>query len=148
MGNGKTKNLGMSMWVLNEFVHKSIQIENACNFFFNQLLHLCLVNVRRKQAALSLRRNQMQTETSLPKRKRTKFSRRHTRQSQRANQPGCMVMGTWQKTQLEGSCWMRIARNKFVWRSNCIRSTSSSWDHLGSYKNKWQHGKLTGKPKG
>ena len=39
----------------------------------------------------------MQRKTSLPKRKRTRFSRRQTWQSQSANQPSCMVMGTWQK---------------------------------------------------
>ena len=43
---------------------------------------------------------------------------------------------------------MRIARNKFVERSNNMRNTSSSWNHLGSYNNKCQHGKLTGKQKG
>ena len=43
---------------------------------------------------------------------------------------------------------MRIARNKFIGRSNSIRNTSSSWYHLGSYNNKYQHGKLTGKQKG
>ena len=43
---------------------------------------------------------------------------------------------------------MRITRNKFIGRSNSIRNTSSSWNHLGSYNNKCQHGKLTGQPKG
>ena len=43
---------------------------------------------------------------------------------------------------------MRIARNKFVGRSNSIKNTSSSWNHLGSYNNKCQHEKLTGKQKG
>ena len=31
---------------------------------------------------------------------------------------------------------MRIAKNKFVGRSNSIRNTSSSWNHLDSYNNK------------
>ena len=42
---------------------------------------------------------------------------------------------------------MQITRNKFVGRSNSIRNTSSSWNHLGSYNNKCQHRKLTGKSK-
>ena len=42
---------------------------------------------------------------------------------------------------------MRIARNKFIGKSNSIRNTSSSWNHLGSCNNKCQHGKLTVKPK-
>ena len=42
---------------------------------------------------------------------------------------------------------MRIARNKFVGSSNSIRNALSSWNHLGSYNNKCQHGKQTGKPK-
>ena len=43
---------------------------------------------------------------------------------------------------------MQVTRNKFVGWSNSIRNTSSSWNHLGSYNNKCQHEKLTGKPKG
>jgi hypothetical protein len=47
-----------------------------------------------------------------------------------------MEMGTWQKTQLEGSCSMQSARKKFIGKSYSMRNTSSSWMHLGSYMKK------------